>query len=264
MTGADIACLVNNAIVNCVDLEMKELTYKAFEEAIDRILLGLKIKRPYKTKKQAFQSAVHQAGHTLVCYENKICRSNLRRVTIEHFGQSKGEVLTLAQEKQITKEDLLSSIDMSLAGVIAEEIIFGNNHVASGCGKDLIKAGKVVDELVKRLGMSVEWGFSIVEEGKKGKNEHKISKTTRNAADSACQEVLKDSEKRVRRIISQNLEKLRNLAEKLEKERTLMKGEIEEILKDKEENNNLITTNDINPFPHYLALMKYFNFNKYK
>jgi ATP-dependent Zn protease len=264
MTGADIACLVNNAIVNCVDLGVEELTYKAFEEAIDRVLLGLKRKRPYKTKNQAFQSAVHQAGHTIVCYNNKICRNNLRRVTIEHFGESKGEVLILADEKQLTKEDLLSLIDMYLGGVIAEEIVFGKNHVASGCGKDLNKAGKVVDELVKRLGMSVEWGFSIVDEGKNLKNEHKISQTSRNVIDAACQDVLKDSEKRVRRIISQNVEKLKDLAEKLEKERTIMKGEMVEIFRENQENENLITSNENYRFLHYQELVKYFIFNKYK
>lgn len=226
-SGADIASMVNNAVIKSVDQGLNEIRLKELDESRDRIYLGIKKFRPYKTEEQMNHSAVHQAGHALICLDNPICRKNIYKVTIEKYSDSNGETIVQDEEKQSTIEDLYSQIDMAIGGVLAEEIVFGKKKLTSGCGKDLNQVSYIAEKLVKKFGMNKDWGYSVVNEEA---SQHKISEESRNKLASSTQDIIHKSEIRVRRVLNERKNILLDIAHKLVKNKSLNKRELHEFL----------------------------------
>ncbi len=59
-----------------------------------------------------------------------------------------------------TKEELVGNLYASLGGRAAEDVIYGNEEVTSGCGSDLVKATQISKALFMELGMG-DWNFMI-------------------------------------------------------------------------------------------------------
>jgi ATP-dependent Zn protease len=232
-TGAEIANMVNHAIISAVDKDAVILTKNEFEEARDRIILGLIKKSGFKTDKQLLYSAIHEAGHTLVCYMNPLCKDSIFKVSVVPRGSNnKGKTSTLFEDREGTKEEFQTMIDMALGGVLAEEIYFGTEKVTSGCGNDLNRASALANSMVKKYGMnSSDWGYMVVDDGVE--LEHRIGSNTRDSLDTASQKIVETSEKRVRNILSENLNRLKDLAQKLCEYEELNKEEIDQILSGK-------------------------------
>ena len=130
-------------------------------------------------------------------------------------------------------------IDMSLGGVLAEEIYFGTNKVTPGCGNDLSRAAGLAKSMVKKYGMnSVDWGYMVVEDAME--IEHRIGSNTRDSLDTASQKIIESSEKRVRNILTENLDLLKDLAQKLCEYEELNKDEVDAILSGKPFQKNSI------------------------
>ena len=229
-TGAEIANMVNHAIISAVDKDLLILTKKEFEDARDRIILGLMKKSGFKTDKQLLYSAIHEAGHTLVCYLNPLCKDSIFKVTVIPRGSSgRGKTSTLFEDLEGTKEEFQTMIDMSLGGVLAEEIYFGSHKVTPGCGNDLSKAAALAKSMVKKYGMNpIDWGYMVVEDSYE--IQHRIGSDTRDKMDTATQKIIENSEKRVRNLLNENLIRLKELAQKLCEYEELNKEEIDNIM----------------------------------
>jgi len=229
-TGAEIANMVNHAVISAVDKDALSLSKKEFEDARDRIILGLKKKTGFKTDQQLLHSAIHEAGHTLVCYLNPLCKETIHKVSVVPRGSNnRGKTSTLADEnREGTKEEFHTLIDMALGGVLAEKIFFGDSKVTPGCGNDLSRATGLAKSMVKKYGMnSLDWGYMVVEDG--AEISHRIGSNTRDNMDTAAQKIVDESEKRVKSIIDENREFLTKLAQKLCEYEELNKDEIESI-----------------------------------
>lgn len=242
-SGADIASMVNNATIIAVDKGLNEITEIEFEDSRDRIKYGIKKRNPFKKEQQLYHSAIHQAGHALICYMNPICRENLYKVTIEQYSESKGDTLVLTHEKRGTKDEFYSKIDMALGGVLAEEIVFGKKKLTPGCGKDLSRVNKIAENLVKKLGMNQDWGYSVVKEGI---NQHKISDVSRDRIACSSKDIITLSEIRVRNLLNDNKDILLKLANKLSEKKSLRKHEIEELIQQRNYNAYFIPSQVLN------------------
>jgi cell division protease FtsH len=66
MVGADLANVVNEAALASVRRDAKAIEARDFEEAIDRIQLGLKKAGRVMTELEKRRVAFHEAGHALV------------------------------------------------------------------------------------------------------------------------------------------------------------------------------------------------------
>jgi len=67
-SGAEIENLVNTAITQAVHLGKEEAEMVDFEYARDRIMMGIERKKLSMTEKERFNTAIHEAGHTVTCY----------------------------------------------------------------------------------------------------------------------------------------------------------------------------------------------------
>lgn len=240
-TGAEIENMVNTAIISAVDFDKQLISKQDFEDARDRVVLGIKrrIKNSTVNVRSLLQTAIHEAGHTLVCYNDKICNKGIHKVTIIPRGESKGKTSTLLDEMEGTREEFLSMIDMSLAGLIAEELYFGEKKVGVGCGSDLSRATSLAKRMVKQYAMDKKFGYMVVDDDYIVS--HRISGDTRNELDVAVANILKQRSSSVKEKLKENISDLKTLAQKLVEYEELNKSDIEKILSGQEVDS---TSND--------------------
>jgi cell division protease FtsH len=231
-TGAEIENMVNIGIINAVEKNQGEIEKSDFEEARDRVVMGIKKRVPKKNIKGLIQTAIHEAGHAIVCYKHIECNKKLHKVSIIPRGTRKGTTSTLADDNfQGTKEEFSTMIDMSLGGFIAEELYFGKDKTSTGCGNDLSRATGLAKGMVTKYAMNKIFGYMVVED--KGEVSHKISDSTRNELDTAAEQIIQESNSRVTKLIQDNIDDLKNLAQKLVEYEELSKEDLDAIIRDK-------------------------------
>ena len=233
-TGAEIENMVNTAIISAVDFDKQFISKQDFEDARDRVVLGIKrrIKNSSVNVRSLLQTAVHEAGHTLVCYKDKICNKGIHKVTIVPRGETKGKTSTLLDDMEGTKEEFLSMIDMSLAGLIAEELYFGSEKVGVGCGSDLSRATSLAKNMVKHYAMDNKFGYMVVED--EYVVSHRISSDTRNDLDVAIANILKQRSTLVKQNLQDSITDLKTLAQMLIEYEELNRSDIENIMNGKD------------------------------
>lgn len=138
-TGAEIENLVNTAITQAVDENKEEADMDDFEFARDRIMMGIERKKLSMTERDRFHTAIHEAGHALVCYFTPGA-SKLYKATIVARGGSLGATYMQPDDSDslaTTKQKVLASIDVAMGGHIAEKLFIGDEKITTGCGSDL-------------------------------------------------------------------------------------------------------------------------------
>jgi ATP-dependent metalloprotease len=76
-------------------------------------------------------------------------------LTILPRGQSLGHT-SFVPEKEIflqTKDMFEAQLDVSLGGRVAEELIFGNKNITTGCGSDLRQTTQIAYGIARSLAM---------------------------------------------------------------------------------------------------------------
>lgn len=232
-SGAEIENMVNIAIIDAVDKDSEEITKEEFGEARDRVVLGIKRRIKKKNIRSLLQTAIHEAGHTLVCYKDKICRNGIHKVSILQRGDHTGKTSTMHDDLQGTREEFISMIDMSLGGLVSEELYFGGHKMTTGCGNDLSRATNLAKAMVKQYAMDTQFGYMVVDSNMMVG--HKISGETRNMMDVSVSTLLNQRSKVVRTILESNIADLKKLAQKLVEYEELSKEDIEKILTGKED-----------------------------
>ena len=153
-SGAEIDNLINLSIISAISNGENKITIDDIGEARDRILMGISRKYFKASDKRRYLTALHESGHTLVCYRNEICKKQLHKLTIIPRGPAEGVTFRLHNEDALnSKEEFLADIDMAMGGHVAEELMYGKGNITAGCSSDLNKATQVAQSMVKKLGM---------------------------------------------------------------------------------------------------------------
>ena len=115
------------------------------EKAFDRILMGLSKKTIMTEYDDKLKTAYHEAGHTLMSLLVDGAMK-LHKVTILPRGQALGFTAFVPEKdiKNYSKKDLMGNLYSSLGGRAAEEIVYGNEEITTGCGSDLVGATEIV------------------------------------------------------------------------------------------------------------------------
>lgn len=152
--GADLANVVNEAALLAVRNGRKKVTMEDFNDAIDKVSIGLKKKSRKDNKREIKIISVHETGHALVAafipeHEpvNKITvvpRSN----GVGGFTQYRDK-----DEKFLyTQKDIINEVDSLLGGRAAEQIIL--NDVSTGASNDIARATEMIKRMITDFGMS--------------------------------------------------------------------------------------------------------------
>jgi len=224
LSGAHLKNLVNLAILNAIKEGRDLATHQDFEYAIDRIRMGIGRKTMYIEEKDKLMTAYHEGGHTLVSLLTPGAIP-LHKVTILPRGGALG-FTSMVPENDITSQtskEILAFIDVALGGRVAEELIYGDKKITTGCSSDISRATEMAYAYIRHYGMDKD--FSILSGGKDSFSEHYNS-----LVDERVNKLLSSSLERTRNLITKNRSKLDSLANELLKAETLDAKQVRELL----------------------------------
>jgi cell division protease FtsH len=159
-SGADIANLVNEAALTAARQKKKAVEMSDFEEAKDKILLGLERRNAAINEQERRIIAYHEAGHAIVARLLPET-DQLHKITIIPRGVALGLTQQVPIEERYTYSlvYLLNRIKVLLGGRIAEKIVF--NHLSTGAANDIAAATDIAERLVCEWGMSSQLGSTV-------------------------------------------------------------------------------------------------------
>jgi cell division protease FtsH len=151
--GADLANIVNEAILLAARRGAGQVEMRDFEEAVERAAVGLERKSRIMRPEEKNRVAVHEAGHALVAcaVENS---DPVHKVSIIPRGLAGGYVLQRPDMDRMlmTRGELEARIKVALGGTIAEEIAL--TEISTGATSDLNTANRLATQMVREYGMS--------------------------------------------------------------------------------------------------------------
>jgi cell division protease FtsH len=237
MSGADIANLVNEAALFAARKDKPEVEMHDFEEARDKILMGVARKTLVVSDKERRMTATHEAGHALLHYFLKNA-DPLHKVTIVPHGRALGMALSLPEEDTYsrTKGWIEDRIAICYGGWLAEKLFY--NETTTGTKQDIQQATEMARHMVCEWGMADEMGpvaYGKEEEpiflGKEIARHQDYSEETARRIDNAVQKILDRARGEAERIIKKQRKGLEALADALLSRETLIDDEVREILR---------------------------------
>ncbi len=240
LAGADLANLVNEAALLAARKNRKNVSMDDFEEAKDKIMMGMERKSMIISETEKKLTAYHETGHVLVAL--KLPEADpVHKVTIIPRGRALGVTTYLPVDEKHTyaKEYLEAMITYALGGRAAEKIVF--NRFTTGAGNDIEKATNIARKMVCEWGMSEKLGPLAY-----GKNEEEIflgreitkhneySEMTAQEIDKEIKKIVMDGMDRAEKILNENVEHLHKLSLELLEREILDAEEIDKILKGEE------------------------------
>ena len=222
-SSADLANLINEAAINATKADKAAIDMQDFELAKDRMILGIKRHSVVLSDSEKQITAYHEAGHTLVGFYTP-GHDPIYKVTISPRGPSLGHTSFEPQEDYnlYTRPYLEAKIASSLAGRMAEELIFGKGAITTGAEGDLRAATSIATHMVTKWGFSEKVGLIYVDD-----NDNLMSK---DLVREEVQSIINKANSKARTLLELHMDKLHQLAKTLEAEETLDQSQIKAIL----------------------------------
>lgn len=229
-SGADIANVCNEAALIAARKNKKAIEQVDFLDAVDRIIGGLEKKSKIISHEEKKIIAHHEAGHATVSWLLEHAHP-LVKVTIVPRGRSLGAAWYLPEERQLTNTDqILDEMCAALGGRAAEEIIF--NKISTGALSDLEKVTKQARAMVTIYGLNEKLGNITYYDSQNG-NEMGFTKPyserTAQLIDEEISKIIENQYARAKTLLTENKEKLIELAEMLLEKEVIFKENLEEI-----------------------------------
>jgi cell division protease FtsH len=216
-SGADLANLLNEAAIFAVRSRSAIVEWRHFEAARDRMLLG-KERVGFRAPDAEWRIvAYHEAGHAVAgvvaCPED-----GLHKVTIQPRGRAMGVAhFSPDGDRHLHPRSYLEAqIIKALGGRVAEELVFGADHVTGGAESDLIHVNRIARRMVYRLGMAGSGSLLVYDE-----EAGPLSATTQAQMDDEVQDLLARLYERTRTILTEHRGALEALAHALLEKETV-------------------------------------------
>jgi cell division protease FtsH len=194
-----------------------------------------KVTKKY-TEKEKKLVAYHEAGHAVLGL--KLDGANeVQKITIIPRGHAGGYTMMIPKEDTFTstKKELLDSICGLLGGRVAEEITF--NEVTTGAHDDFKKATKIARRMVTEYGMSSLGPMMLDEPSENtflGRDYHKsknFSDIVAHEIDEEMRDIIRTCYENSKKILNENKDLLKLIAETLLEEETITKEQIDYLVK---------------------------------
>jgi cell division protease FtsH len=156
-SGADLENLVNEAALLAARQDKDALAMNDFQLAKDKVLMGAERRSMVIKEEEKWNTAVHEAGHTVVALLSKH-HHPVHKVTIIPRGHALGVTQYLPEGDQLSmnKDQFEAQIQSALGGRIAEEVFFGK--LTTGASSDLRQVTRMARSMVCDYGMSERLG----------------------------------------------------------------------------------------------------------
>jgi cell division protease FtsH len=239
MAGADLANLVNEAAVLAARRNKTLVDMQDFEDAKDKVMLGVERRSLVLTEDERKLTAYHEAGHAIVAL--KIPGSDpVHKVTIVPRGRALGLTASLPEvdRHNYSKDWLIGSLAMFFGGRVAEEIIFGADKVTTGAGNDIERATALARRMVTQFGMSEVIGPLAVGDkeqeiflGREFAQRREISERTAQMVDDEVKRLVDEAYARATQILSENRDLLDRIALALLDRETIDREDLDRLVK---------------------------------
>ncbi len=235
-SGADLENLVNEAALWAARLDKKAVELIDFENAKDKVLMGVERKSMVLSEEEKRTTAFHEAGHALMA---KLLPGTdpVHKVTIIPRGRAMGMTMQLPIDDRhsYSKEFLYNTLAILLGGRVAEELIF--KSVTTGAGNDIERATDLARKMVCEWGMSEKLGpltFGKKDEeiflGREIASRRDFSDQIALEIDKEVKRLVVESYERTTRMLTEHIHTLRALAEALLEKEVLDALEIDQIV----------------------------------
>ncbi len=156
--GSDLRNLCNEAALLAARKNKAVIGMADFEEATDRVWLGLKRKSVVPTEKERRITAYHESGHALLGYLLQKEDRAVHKISILPRTHSMGVTQSLPLEEKYlpTQGEYKNELIFALGGRAAEELVF--NEFTAGSSNDLREATRLATKMVIEWGMNEELG----------------------------------------------------------------------------------------------------------
>ncbi|NQU68735.1 MAG: ATP-dependent metallopeptidase FtsH/Yme1/Tma family protein [Candidatus Marinimicrobia bacterium] len=236
LVGADLENLVNEAALLAARKNRKFVTMMDFEEAKDKVMMGVERKSMILTPEEKNTTAIHEAGHALVAFHTE-GSDPVHKITIIPRGRALGLTAQLPDHEKhnYNKNFLNGQLYILMGGRMAEKLIF--NDYSTGAANDIEVATNITRKMVCEWGMSDKIGpltFGKKSEevflGREISHSRDYSDDMSKTIDSEITLIVRNAEKQAGAILEENRDQLVSLAEALLEYETISGTEMELLL----------------------------------
>ena len=237
-SGADLANIVNEAALLAVRCGRKKVTMADFNEAIEKVMVGLQKKSRVVREDERRIVAYHETGHALAAAFTPTA-DPVHKITIIPRGMGAlGYTMQLPEDDTFlsSEKKLLGDVDVMLGGRAAEQIIF--NEISTGAANDIQRATDTVRKMITDYGMSTR--FKNMTLGKAGKGYgsdspelvREYAETTQQYIDEEIARIIDERYNHVLEMLGAHKDLLEYIAKRLLEIETMEGKEFEDIIKD--------------------------------
>ncbi len=237
-SGADLANLTNEAALIAARGNRRAVSMEEFERAKDKIMMGAERRSMAMSEEEKRRTAYHEAGHAIVGLSVPE-HDPVYKVTIIPRGRALGITMFLPEEDRYSasKQRLNSQLASLFGGRLAEEIVFGKDHVTTGASNDIERATEIARNMVTRWGLSDKLGpLSYTEEddevflGRAVTRHKQVSDETAHTIDEEVRAIIDTAYTGARDILTRERDKLDAMSEALMKYETIDSAQIADIM----------------------------------
>jgi len=234
-SGADLMNIVNEAALLAARVGRRFVTMEDFENAKDKVIMGVARRSMVLTPAQKEMTAYHEAGHAIVGINLPKC-DPVYKATIIPRGGALGMVVSLPEMDRLEfhKDEAREKIAMTMAGKAAEIIKFGDERVSNGPTGDIQQASALARAMVMRWGMSDVVGnidYAEAHEGYQGNTGgFSVSAETKKLIEAEVKRLIDEGYETARRILLDKNEEFERLAQGLLEYETLTGDQITKVI----------------------------------
>src|SRR5699024_9235996 len=233
-TPADLENLVNEAALLAARYNLEKIPMNVIEEASIKVVAGPEKKSRVVSENEKRLTAYHEAGHALTARLLPTA-DPVHMVTIIPRGMAGGFTAYLPEEDRYyaTKKQLEEQLVYMLGGRVAEALVL--DDISTGAQNDIERATKLARQMVTHYGMSDNLGpmtYGTDDEevfiGKDFGRARNYSEKVAASIDKEMRDIIDKAYSKAEKLLSDNINKLHNIAQALIDKETLDAKEFEE------------------------------------
>ncbi len=223
--GSDLANMINEAAINAVKNHRQFVNQKDLFEAVEQVLVGKEKKDRVMNKEERRIVSYHEVGHALISAVQKNSEPVQKITIVPRTMGALGYVMQVPEEEKYlnTKAELHAMIVGLLGGRAAEELKF--ETVTTGASNDIERATALARNMVTQYGMSDRFGImglaTVESQYLEGRAVLNCSDVTAADVDEEVRKILEDCYVEAKKILSENMDALDQIAEHLIREETI-------------------------------------------
>ncbi len=237
-SGAELANIINEAALRAVRQNRKFVTQSDLEESVEVVIAGYQKKNKVLSDKEKLVVSYHEVGHALVAALQTHSAPVHKITIIPRTSGALGYTMQVesGEHNLMTKEEIENKIATFTGGRVAEELVF--HSITTGASNDIEQATKLARAMITRFGMNDEFDMVAMETVSNqylgGDTSLACSPETATLIDKKVVEVVKAEHEKARKLLSENMPKLHEIAKFLYEKETITGEEFMEILNRKE------------------------------